>query len=101
MSMDFHFTQREGIIPFVFGITVLFFLFEWPIAEIDAVREMKEKYCSVRPYSSTSDEIVSQSDEKDIYTLPDGQQVTIGDERCEAPEVLFRPSSRGIYYPCY
>ncbi|XP_048751822.2 actin, clone 302-like isoform X2 [Ostrea edulis] len=59
-------------------------------SEIEAVREIKERYCSIRP-----DKMASQSEEEVIYTLPDGQQITIGDERFEAPEVLFRSSLLG------
>uniref|UniRef100_A0A8C9Y8A7 Uncharacterized protein n=1 Tax=Sander lucioperca TaxID=283035 RepID=A0A8C9Y8A7_SANLU len=52
-------------------------------AEMEIVREMKEKCCCVAV------------DHEMHYTMPDGQIVTLGTERFRAPEILFKPELIG------
>lgn len=54
------------------------------------VRVMKEKhcYCAVEPASEFAETVV--------YTLPDGREVPLTDERWKCPEALFHPSLVGL-----
>jgi len=54
------------------------------------IRDMKEKHCYVAldPSTEVAEEV--------RYRLPDGREITLGDERWKAPEALFKPSMVGI-----
>ncbi|KAK7089297.1 actin-2-like [Littorina saxatilis] len=70
-------------------------------ADREALRDMKETHCYVAAdfdkevlssrTSAPSLEPVSSSFGERVYHLPDGQEVTIRDERFQCPEALFRP----------
>jgi actin-related protein len=64
-------------------------------AERDIVQDVKEKLCFV---SNEFDVDMKSSETGDIeksYELPDGQIITLGNERFRVPEVLFEPSMIG------
>ncbi|XP_052443188.1 uncharacterized protein LOC127984526 [Carassius gibelio] len=60
-------------------------------AELEIVREMKERCCCVALDYDT--ELKSASEVN--YTLPDGRMVSLASERLRAPEILFRPELIG------
>ncbi|KAJ3431278.1 actin-7-related [Anaeramoeba flamelloides] len=69
-------------------------------SEIDIVREIKEKHCQVA-LSCKAQELRGNLPEEDkiTYELPDKGKIKIGNERIQAPEILFQPSLIGIEQP--
>lgn len=53
------------------------------------LRDMKEKSC----YFKLKEGVTGQ---KKAYTLPDGREIELGDERFKSPEVMYHPREMGI-----
>ena len=66
-------------------------------AEREIVRDVKEKLCYIAlDYTEEMAKSKTSPDMEKQYELPDGSNLTIGNERFRAPEALFQPSLLGL-----
>eukprot|EP01084_Bolivina_argentea_P175436 303816_1 len=65
-------------------------------SEREIVKDIKEKLCYVTEnYDEEQYRGKGSSEMEQNYELPDGQVITIGNERFRAMEILFKPGLRG------
>eukprot|EP00708_Paratrimastix_pyriformis_P003469 GAFH01002247.1.p1 GENE.GAFH01002247.1~~GAFH01002247.1.p1 ORF type:complete len:258 (+),score=73.60 GAFH01002247.1:389-1162(+) len=61
-------------------------------AEMEIVRDVKEKLCYVSIDHNEDKQLADRGTQLDrTYEMPDGQVITLGYERFQAPEALFQP----------
>jgi actin len=71
----------------------------WVPADLDIVRDIKERLCYVAlDFEAELRRAAATTDCNATYSLPDGSEIVIASERCNCPELLFRPSFNGFCF---
>ena len=73
-------------------------------SEFDTIREIKEKHCYVAndfKAEMTGNWVNMKEYEETnknncVYHLPDGETITLGNQRFRCPEILFNPAEYGF-----
>merc|ERR1719421_243703 len=83
-------------VPIYEGYALPHAILRLDLAEREIVRDVKEKLSYVALDFDTEMKAAAESSEKEkTYELPDGNVITVGNERFRCPEVLFQPSFIG------
>ena len=69
-------------------------------AELDIVRDIKEKLCYVvdQNFEGAMKEAAEGASAEKGYELPDGRSILVGSERFRCPEILFQPAHAKFEY---
>jgi actin-related protein len=68
-------------------------------SEFEIVKKIKESLCFASLGPEYDYKILSDFNSSN-YSLPDGNIISLGKERIEAAEILFRPIEAGLEFPC-
>jgi len=68
-------------------------------AEYEIVKKIKESMC-ITSLNGCIDLKKLNEIGSNLYNLPDGNSIVMGNERMEAPEILFRPGEAGLEFMC-